>query len=189
MIPRLMRVARRVQLLIIVVGAVVFGAADQYLGSRVALGEWTVAVSQMSAPWLAIAFAAGAWPNRRMHAMAMGTGITLAAVVGYMAMTLSPLEGVAPSSIHWWMELRSQLHIVLPALVTGPVFGWLGWRWRRDRDLAPALVVAAIFALEPLARIAANQMVAAHSFVWPAEVAGGVALAVSAVVFRRAPAR
>jgi hypothetical protein len=53
----------------------------------------------MSAPWLAIAFLAGAWPRRRAHAAAMGLLVTLAAVAGYLGMTLSPLEGVATDSI------------------------------------------------------------------------------------------
>lgn len=189
MMCRLMRAARGVQALVILLGGFVYGAADQYLGSRIGLGEWTVAVSQMSAPWLAIAFVAGAWPHRGVYAMTIGAAITLAAVAGYMLMTLSPIEGVATSSIHWWMELRSQLHVILPALLTGPLFGWLGGRWRRNHDLAPALLVAALFALEPFARIVAHQLIDSRSLVWPAEVAAGAALAIATVSFRGAASR
>jgi hypothetical protein len=184
-----MRTARRVKVLVILMGAIVYGAADQYLGSRIGLGEWTVAVSQMSAPWLAIAFFAGSWSQHHLRAMAMGTAITLAVVGGYFVMMLSPLEGVATNSINWSMEFRSQLHIVLPALITGPLFGWLGLRWRRQRDLAPALLLAALFALEPVARIATDRLIDSHSLVWPAEAAAGAALALAAAAGRRATDR
>jgi hypothetical protein len=66
------RISRPAIAVLIVVLAAVYGAADQFLGSRIELGEWTVAVSQMSAPWLAIAFLAGTWSGRRLHAVALG---------------------------------------------------------------------------------------------------------------------
>lgn len=183
-----MRVARFAQPLLIVLAGGIYGAADQYLGSRIQLGEWTVAVSQMSAPWLALAFLAGTWPNHRTHAVAIGAATTFAAVAGYMLMTLSPVEGVAPSAIHWLAEIRSQLHVIVPASLTGPLFGWLGWRWRRESSLVPALLVAALFALEPLARALAGQQVASRSLAWPVEVVTGAALAATATAFRRAAA-
>lgn len=184
-----MRVARTAQPLMILLAGGVYGAADQYLGSRIELGAWVVAVSQMSAPWLALAFLAGCWPQRRIPAMTLGATITLSAIAGYMLMMLSPLEGVTPSSIQWLNEFRSQLHIILPALLTGPVFGWLGWRWRREKSLAPALLVAALFALEPLARVVADQQIDSHSLVWPIEVATGAALALTAIALRTASQR
>jgi hypothetical protein len=174
-----MQVRRRLVAVLLVMAAGVYGAADQYLGSRFGLGRWTVSVSQMSAPWLAIAFLAGAWPGRRAHAVAMGLLVTLAAVAGYLAMTLSPLEGVAVQSIRWSFEVRSQLHVIVPALVTGPAFGWLGGYWRSTHSRGSALLMAALFALEPCVRLIDGQLIDPRSLVWPAEVGLGVALAVA----------
>jgi len=182
---RMMRVARLAPPVLILLACGVYGAADQYLGSRVQLGEWTVAVSQMSAPWLALAFVAGAWSSRRAQAVTMGAAITYAALAGYVLMMLSPIEGVTPSSVDWLMELRSQLHVLLPAAFTGPLFGWLGWRWRHEQSLLPALLPATLFALEPIARTVAGQQIDARSLVWPMEAAIGAALAGMAVAFRR----
>ncbi len=182
-----MRVARPVQAILIVLVAAIYGAADQYLGSRIQLGEWTVAVSQMSAPWLAIAFVTGAWPVRRGHAVVIGTAVTFAAVAGYMVMMLSPVEGVTLSAINWPAELRSQLHVILPACLTGPLFGWLGWRWRREQSVAPALLIAALFAFEPVVRAVAGMQIESRSVVWLIEAGSGV-LAGVAVALRRAAA-
>jgi hypothetical protein len=182
-----MRVPRLVIAVMIVVIAGIYGAADQYLGSRIGLGEWTVSVSQMSAPWLAIAFLAGCWPGRRVQAVAMGSLVTIAAVGGYLAMTLSPMEGVAVQSIHWGLEVRSQLHIFLPALISGPAFGWLGGYWRATHSRLPGIVMAAFFVLEPLVRSLDGQLIDSHSLAWPAEIALGTTLAVVLTRITRRP--
>jgi hypothetical protein len=46
-----------------------FGAADQYLGSRVVLGAWAPTVSMISAPWLLLSFVAGMTQEGRRRAM------------------------------------------------------------------------------------------------------------------------
>jgi hypothetical protein len=183
-----MRVSRRAIAVIIVAVAGLYGAADQFLGSRVELGEWTVSVSQMSAPWLAIAFLAGAWPGRRLQAVAMGSLVTIAAVGGYLAMTLSPVEGVAVQSIHWEPEVRSQLHIILPALMTGPAFGWLGWYWQATRTRLAAMLMAGFFVLEPLVRLLCGQLIDSRSPAWPTEIAVGITLALAVSLSRGRPA-
>jgi hypothetical protein len=54
-----------------------FGAADQYLGSRSALGPWAWTVSGMSAPWLVLPFVVGMTQERGRRAMALGLVVTL----------------------------------------------------------------------------------------------------------------
>lgn len=138
-----------------------FGAIDQFLGSLWSfshLGFWTVSVSLMSAPWLALPFVFGSSQTCARRAAVLGLVATLSALLGYFALTLSPLEGVSPSNVHIVGFIHSQLHVIAPGLVTGPVFGWLGGRWRTARSWGSAALVAAAFCLEPAARQAAGQV-------------------------------
>src|SRR6478735_8259834 len=83
--------------LVAVAVGLVFGGGDQYLGSLtpyLTLGTWTLAVSGMSAPWLVLPFVFGWSQVRPGRAMLMGLTATQSALVGYFALTLSPLEGV-----------------------------------------------------------------------------------------------
>ncbi len=133
-----------------------FGAVDQYLGSlwsSTHLGFWTADVSQMSAPWLALAFLAGLTAEHARAAAVAGTSVTFAALLGYFVMTLSPLESVGAGQIHLLDFVDSQLHVLAPALLTGPLWGWLGWRWRTARSWPSATLLAGGFCLEPLARL------------------------------------
>jgi len=66
-----------------VVFGFVFGAADQYLGSRVTLGLWAATVSTASAPWLVLPFAFGCSQVRPRRAMLLGLVVTVAALAGY----------------------------------------------------------------------------------------------------------
>jgi hypothetical protein len=104
-----------------------------------------------------------------------------------MAMMLSPIEGVAVQSIHWGLEVRSQLHIILPALITGPAFGWLGWYWRATRTRLPGILMAGFFVLEPLVRLLDKQLIDPGSLTWPAEVALGLALVIAVLVSTTRP--
>src|SRR5271154_1009590 len=111
----------------LVVG-LVFGAGDQYLGSLTAanaLGWWSISVSGLSAPWLILPFLVGRMQGRPRRAAGAGLGGTLAALAGFFAMTLSPMEGV-----HFQVsELRGLLGSnrlnEVGGLVMGPLFGWL----------------------------------------------------------------
>ncbi|MEA2461267.1 MAG: hypothetical protein QOH90_1444, partial [Actinomycetota bacterium] len=81
--------------LVAVVMGFVFGAADQYLGSRSALlGAWTATASQVSAPWLLLSFAAGMTQIRARRATALGLAIVVPALIGYFSMTCSPMESI-----------------------------------------------------------------------------------------------
>jgi hypothetical protein len=157
-----------------------FGAGDQYLGSlksMVALGPWTVSVSQMSALWLLLPFAFGCTQDRPRRAMVAGLAATVAALVGYFAMTLSPMEGVALSSAPAGILplLRSNLLVIVGGLVTAPAFGLLGQRWRVSRSWASAAFVAGVLLLEPVARQVDGRLFG-PSWVWAAEIAVGACL-------------
>ena len=160
-----------------------FGAADQQLGSLTAeLGPWTSTAAQMSAPWIVLPFVVGMTQPRARRAMVLGLVVSVAALLGYFAMTYSPME------IHPWSFDRfssgmvavttsgyNPLYIV-GGLVTGPLFGLLGHRWRVRRWWVSATLVAGALCLEPVARGAVGQLMPpAH--VWTAEVAAGAVVA------------
>jgi hypothetical protein len=154
-----------------------FGGADQYLGSLVTLGPWSAAVSAMSAPWLLLPFVFGATQRRRRRAMLLGLLVTVAALTGYFALTLSPLEGVPFSRFPADLVAlaHSNLRNIVGGLVAGPAFGVLGHRWRATRSLSAAGLVALAFCLEPLARLAVGQL-SWPTVVWGIEVAVGACL-------------
>jgi hypothetical protein len=162
----------------------VFGAVDQYLGASWIsdhVGAWTIGVSGLSAPWLALAFVFGRGEDQAWRAATVGLVATLAGLVGYVVMINSPIEGVALSHVDIVQAFRSQLHIFAPALLTGPAFGWLGHRWRVSRSAASAALVAAAFCLEPLVTRLAQHLPYALSTPAPVGVSAGEA-AVGVVV-------
>jgi Family of unknown function (DUF6518) len=161
----------------------IFGAADQYLGSRTAtLGAWASTAAQMSAPWLVLPFLIGVTQQRARRAAVLGLVGTASALVGYFAMTYSPIE------IPVWTFERFTTGMVavttsgynplyiLSGLLTGPLFGLLGQRWRVRRSLVSASIVAGALCLEPLVRWAAGQLMPPAP-VWTVEVATGAVLA------------
>lgn len=154
--------------------AFVFGGADQFLGSLSA-HPWATEVSLLSAPWLLLAFLAG-WTQREpKRAALLGLACTLSALVGYGLMTLSPVENAQLTMQSVTAFVRSQSPVIAGGVVTGPLFGWLGNRWRTDRARLGALAIAAAFCLEPLARIPAGRAIDFLA-VWMAEVAVGLAM-------------
>jgi hypothetical protein len=164
----------------------VFGAADQYLGSLrsfVALGPWTISVSQMSALWLLLPFVFGATQDRPRRAALVGVVATVAALLGYYAMTVSPMEGVAlrhaPSAFA--AVLPSNMIWIVGGFVTAPVCGYLGHRWRVSRWWLSAAIISGAFLLEPLAR-KVNGELFGPAWVWRAEVALGLGLAAGFVL-------
>ena len=160
-----------------------FGAADQYLGSMSWLGPWASTAAQMSAPWLVLPFLIGITQQRARRAAVLGLVITASALLGYFAMTYSPMEihpwsfdrftagMVAVTTRGWFNPLY-----ILGGLVTGPLFGLLGQRWRVRRSWVSATVVAGALCLEPLARWVAGQLMPPAP-VWTAEVASGAVVA------------
>lgn len=156
----------------------VFGGGDQYLGSLFLLGHWTSTVSGVSATWLVLPFVFGATQARQRRAMLAGLTAVMCALAGYFVMTLSPLEGVPLSQfpsdlIHL---IPSQLANIVGGLVTAPLFGALGQRWRTERSWISAAALAAALCLEPLARFADGQL-SSPDFVWLIEISLGTCLA------------
>jgi hypothetical protein len=168
--------------------ALLFGAVDQYLGSLIThgWGAWTVAVSQMSAPWLLLPFLAGMTRPTVSRGIALGIGATYAGLLGYLLMTLSPLEGVSLAQIHVTAFLHSQADLLVGGALTGPGFGWLGARWGLTRTWWCPAVVAACACLEPLARAATDRL-PPGTWVWTVEVAAGLVGALLVAVLRARP--
>ena len=161
-----------------------FGAGDQYLGSGHVWGiGWPTDISLLSAPWLVLAFVAGATQREPRRAALLGLACTYAALLGYAVMTLSPVEHAHLTVATLRGFAVSERSVLLGGIVTGPLFGWFGQQWRTRRAIAGALVTAAALCLEPLARRVTIGPIR-YREVWLAEVAAGLALAAAAVVTR-----
>lgn len=175
--------------LVALVVGLVFGGVDQYLGSlrpSLALGAWATSVSLMSAPWLALPFLFGLTQRRPRGAVLVGLTVTLAALGGYFVMTLSPVEGVSLAHVDAARFIASQRLNIAGGLLTGPLFGWLGWRWRVSRSWLAAGAIASAFCLEPLVRLLGDQLPAplanaaaltGPAAVWIGEAALGIVMA------------
>ena len=156
--------------------SVVFGGTDQYLGS-LSGHPWATDVSLLSAPWLVLAFLAG-WTQREpKRAALLGFACTAAALVAYGLMTLSPVENAHLTAHSAAAFVRSESRVVVGGLITGPLFGWFGNRWRIDRAWLGALAAAGAVCLEPVARVYAGQAIRFRS-VWMTEVAFGLAMVI-----------
>ena len=155
-----------------------FGAGVQQLGSLTAeFGPWTSTAAQVSAPWLVLPFLAGISQEHARRATMLGLIVTESALLGYFAMTYSPLEIhpwtferfvdglVAVTTRGWYNPLY-----ILSGLVTGPLFGLLGQRWHVRRSWVSAAVVVGALSLEPLARWATGHLMSPPQ-VWAVEVA------------------
>lgn len=165
-----------------------FGAGDQYLGSLTGSGHvwaagWSSDVSLLSAPWLVLAFVAGATQREPRRAALLGLACTYAALLGYAVLTLSPVEGAHLTAATLRGFFISERLVLVGGIVTGPLFGWFGRQWRTRRAVAGALLTAATLSLEPLARKVTIDPIR-HRDVWFAEVALGLALAAAVLVGR-----
>jgi len=174
-------------------GAAAFGAADQYLGTvrfLLEFGRWPSTASQVSATWLLVPFLAG-WTQRSPRsAAAIGLVTTQVALVAYMLMTVSPIEGVplatAPRAAAA-MASANMVYVVC-GIATGLLYGWLGYRWRTARSLLAAGMVIGAFCLEPPIRGAVGERYNG-AVVWQVEVALGLAVAVAVAMKTAARSR
>ncbi len=180
----------RMSVVLALVLSAAFGAGDQYLGSLEGSGHvwaagWSAAVSLLSAPWLLLPFVAGCTERTARSAALLGLACTYVALLGYGVMTLGPLEHAHVTLATVRGFVGSERSVLVGGIVTGPFFGWLGWRWRVRREIASALVPAAALCLEPLARTVSIDPIRYRN-VWVAEVAAGLALAAAMLVRRYA---
>lgn len=168
--------------------AAAFGAGDQYLGSLTGSGHvwaagWSSDISLLSAPWLVLAFVAGTTQRDPRRAALLGLACTYVALLGYGVMTLTPVENAHLTFTTLRGFVVSERIVFFGGIVTGPLFGWFGWRWRNRRAIGGALVTAAALCLEPLVRRASANTIR-YRDVWLAEVAAGLVLAAAALVRR-----
>ena len=170
-----------VAVVIALVLSAAFGAGDQYLGSLVGSGhawaaDWATDISLLSAPWILLAFVAGATQRDPRRAALLGLACTYSALLGYGVMTLSPVENadITLASIRGFVY--SERTVFVGGIFTGPLFGWFGQQWRSGKMLAGAFLVAAAFCFEPLARRLSVNPVRSRA-VWIAEIVAGLALA------------
>jgi hypothetical protein len=214
-VPSAARPGRTVPILIGLAAAFAFGAADQYLqvvipsGSHLSASLFAVQISGMSAPWLLVAFLAGAWQGSQRRAALVGLGATWLAILAWTLMIISPMEGShlgAPPpgwhgsynqlTVHMFAaSLATQLMWFAGGLISGPLYGWLGYRWRTRRSAAACLVAALPVLLEPAALWLTSHLnmsiPGTSHFQWPdqrgavaaefAELAVGVLLTTAAV--------
>lgn len=177
---------------LLLAGSFVFGALDQYVGSVPSWFAWGISASQLSAPWLLIAFVGGWSAARPRRAIVLGFACTYAALLGYALMTLSPIEGAHLDWAAFVGFCRSSWQTVVGGLVTGPLFGWFGHRWRVARAWIGAALTAAAFCLEPLAESVGRPGLIRSTIVNTVEVLAGLAMlgyvAVVLLAVRRAPA-
>ena len=170
--------------LVAAIVGLVFGAVDQYLGT-IRFGPWAWTVSGMSAPWLLLPFVVGMTQDRNRRAMLLGLVVTLAALVGYFAMTYSPMEGTPIDEFlpGFWTIVRTGYNPlwILGGIVTGPLFGFLGHRWRVERSGVSAALVVGALCLEPVARAITGRL-SPQPFVWGVEVAIGAIIAAASIV-------
>jgi uncharacterized membrane protein (UPF0136 family) len=122
-----------------IVLSALFGVAERILQDHSATG-WYLA--NIGAVWLAVAFAFGALAQRRSHAALIGLVAeisALAAFYGYMRIGEhhhEPLHLIA-----FW---------ICCGAIAGPIFGLLGYSWRRLRSEIAGVTLAAMFVCEAI---------------------------------------
>src|ERR1700677_3951198 len=130
--------SRRVTIVVILIGAAVFGAIDQYLGAQ--YSPFLIEVSGLSAPWLLLPFLAGASQPAIRPVALLGLATTWLAIAAYSFMNVSPMEGVHLTSQVYLESLARQWPWLAGGLVTGPLYGWLGHCFRTRRSLTVGLL-------------------------------------------------
>src|SRR5215469_11653312 len=84
------------------------------------------------------------------------------------------MEGTDPTPRAFGFSLASQWPWFTGGQITGPLYGWLGHRWRANRSSAAALAAALPVLVEPGARWLAARLgkIPRIPFQWPLNGAG-----------------
>jgi hypothetical protein len=144
-------------------------------------------VSNLSAPWLALAFLAG-WPQRsRPWGALAGCCADVACVVGFYAQFFTfgdsgrlglwpttPLAQRLAADLGGWVSFAAPW--LLAGVLAGAVFGCLGACWGKSRSPVAGLVLAAAFVFESAAWFLHNHALWPPHSIWIAEVCFGVLL-------------
>jgi hypothetical protein len=177
-----------------VAGGLAYGLLTSHIPSPRHAGVFWV--SNLSAPWLALAFVAG-WPQRSLLWGALaGLCTELACVIVFYAMFLSfgdpaplglspamPLaERVAANFGHW---LAFAAPWLLAAVIAGSCFGALGGSWGRSRSTIAGGVLAAAFIFEVAAWSVYNRGLWPPYLLWVAEVLLGALLLAAVLIAAR----
>ena len=112
------------------------------------------AIGNISALWLLLPFLAGAAGGTRRLATAALAGLaaTLVALCGFYFAESFVLDlGPHPWLTDLALTMSTVPHYAEFAVLTGPIFGALGYLWRSRYSLAAAGLLAAAFVLEPAA--------------------------------------
>jgi hypothetical protein len=127
-------------------GGLCFGVADRWLAHGPA---WTLDVSNVAALWLAIAFVAGLSCSSPALGSISGFVAVQSALVGYYGW-MFVFEHVTPAS---YLLVRAAPWAIA-TLVVGPLFGWLGCRWKVERSNVAVLALAAAFVIDCVGYVA-----------------------------------
>jgi Family of unknown function (DUF6518) len=143
----------RVTRMALIIGlAVVFGIVAAWIkGNDIGLRD---AIGNVSAVWLLLPFLAGAnaGTHRVLAAALCGLAATLAALTGFYFAESFVLDlGPHPWLTDLSLTMGTVAYYAERGLVTGPLFGALGYWWQQRRSLTAAGVLAATFVLEPVA--------------------------------------
>ena len=144
-------------------------------------------VSNLSAPWLALAFLAG-WPQRSpLWGALAGACADIACIVGFYAQFFSfgdpnrlglpprtPLAERLVADLGGWVSFAAPW--LLAGVLAGAVFGALGAYWGKSRTPAAGVLLAAAFIFESAAWHLYNRALWPPYPIWFAEIFFGTLL-------------
>jgi DNA-binding beta-propeller fold protein YncE len=168
----------------VLVAAAAFGVVEQWAGAG--RSSFVTALGGMAAPWLIPPFLVGASRASRRGAAVLGFAVALVAVTGFVSANAGPSQAFAsgPSAVFWAM-FDQPLPWLFGAVVSGPVYGLLGYQWRVTRSWWRALAVTVPVMLEPVVRWRLNSsgmlIWAPYAPVAWAEALAGLALTAAAI--------
>jgi hypothetical protein len=141
--------------------AAVIGVADSLIkGNGFGL---LGALGQTAAPWLMLAFLAGAFAGERRLTLGAFAGLeaTLLGLVGFYFVNSFVVD---LGSHAWPTDLRLAVTggkwVFALSVLSGPIFGALGTWWRRQLSMIPVIILGLLFVGEALVRV-----IEAHIFV------------------------